>query len=94
LLPQIVNISTSQLQRFNLLNFSSALVNLAIAVQPSRKATARRAIAATHSQQLPPGPLPARRAYRPEGRPYWAGGNVPTSQCGWYSSNLVEIRRS
>jgi len=22
---------------------------------------------------IPPGPLPARRAYRPEGRPLWAG---------------------
>jgi prepilin-type N-terminal cleavage/methylation domain-containing protein len=28
---------------------------------------------------LPPGPLPARRASRPEGRPLWAGGRPPTS---------------
>lgn len=28
---------------------------------------------------LPPGPLPARKASRPEGRPLWAGGRHLTS---------------
>ena len=32
---------------------------------------------------IPPGPLLARRAYRPEGRPCQAGGSYPLSVIGY-----------